>query len=360
MSLKVSGSFSALTPPQVLSLPGVLPYDGYLLRIGMVGLVLCDIAMAVGCFLLAFFLRHQEPLFFRPAGMFWPTDITWAFRPYFGLLVFIPLVRVLMLRYYGLYRLRGEYAYFEDLGNLFKAITTGSLIVMVIVFLFRGGYAYSSFSYSRLVFVFDWLLALAGFGVIRIMLRMVQTLARQRSLNLIPTLIVGTGPEARVCIAEMAEQPRLGYHVVGVLATQSASAEELEKGDVEGVPIVGSFGDLTALAKQYGITEVLITDSKLPSRDIFESMMRCGRKHRLSFRVVPNLFNCLPRKTEIDQIGSLPMIKLFEDPLAGPNKFIKRTIDVVGASLGLLLISPLWAVICLLIKRESPGPAIPV
>lgn len=358
MSSKGSGTSSALSQSQILSFPRLFSYDAYLLRLGTVGLLLCDLAVSIGVFILAFSLRQGEPVFYRPVGSFWPTDVTWAFRPYFALFLFIPIVRLLTLRHYGLYRLRGEYAYFEDLVNIFKAVTTGSLIVMVIVFLFRGGFAYSNFSYSRLVFVYDWILALSGYGIVRVLLRALQTTVRHHAFNLIPTLIVGTGQEARVCLAEIAEEPRLGYRVVGVLTTQEAVSEEIESNEVGGFPILGSFANLPALAKQYGITEVLITDSHLASKDIFQAMMRCGRRHRLSFRVVPNLFNCLPRKTEIDQIGSLPMIKLFEDPLAGPNRILKRALDVTGALIGILLTSPLWAIVMLLIKRESSGPAL--
>ncbi len=358
MSSKGPGSSSALPQTQVLSFPRVVPSDAYVLRTATVALVLCDLIVATASFLVAFYLRHNEAVFYRPLGAWLPTDITWGFRPYFVLLAFIPVVRILTLRYYGLYQLRGEYAFFEDATHLVKAVTMSSLFVIVIVFFFRGGFAFQTFSYSRLVFVYDWALALGGYALVRILLRSLQNILRRRSLNLIPTLVVGTGQSSQVCIAEISEEPRLGYYVVGALATSSSTPEELEKGEVQGVPILGQFDDLPALAKQSGVTEILITDSTLPSRDIFQSMMRVGRKHHLTFRVVPNLFNCLPRKTEIDQIGSLPMIKLFEDPLAGPNRILKRTIDIVGASVGIILLTPFWAVIAFLIKRESPGPAL--
>ncbi|KAF0235424.1 MAG: exopolysaccharide biosynthesis polyprenyl glycosylphosphotransferase, partial [bacterium] len=64
------------------------------------------------------------------------------------------------------------------------------------------------------------------------------------------------------------------------------------------------------------------------------------------------------RKTEIDQIGSLPMIKLFEEPLQGPKRWLKRSVDIVLSIFGIILSTPLWLLIILAIKFTSHGPAI--
>jgi exopolysaccharide biosynthesis polyprenyl glycosylphosphotransferase len=110
--------------------------------------------------------------------------------------------------------------------------------------------------------------------------------------------------------------------------------------------------------RQYSIKEVLITDERISPQALFEAVMRCGRKHRVEFRVVPNLFNCLPRKTGIEQIGSLPMIKLFEEPLQGPNRWLKRSIDLTLSMIAIIVSAPLWLFLMALIKLSSKGPAI--
>src|SRR5215213_7378062 len=75
-------------------------------------------------------------------------------------------------------------------------------------------------------------------------------------------------------------------------------------------------------------------------------MMRCGRRRGVEFRIAPSLFNCLPRKTEIDQIGVLPMIRLFREPLSSGARILKRTFDLIVAALAIVL----------LIKLDSRGP----
>src|SRR6185312_10253961 len=84
--------------------------------------------------------------------------------------------------------------------------------------------------------------------------------------------------------------------------------------------------------------------------------MRCGRRHGVEFRIAPSLFNCLPSKTEVDQIGALPMIRLFREPLSDFARGSKRLSDLFIASLALGLLSPFWLFIALLIKLDSKGP----
>src|SRR4029453_12306171 len=82
----------------------------------------------------------------------------------------------------------------------------------------------------------------------------------------------------------------------------------------------------------------------------------CAGGGGVAFRTAPRLFNCLPQKTEIDQIGILPMIRLFREPLSSGTRLIKRTFDLAASALTILLLFPVWLLIALLIKLDSKGP----
>lgn len=338
----------------LLNISRYLKYESYLLPLCTSMIMLADIFIAAGCFILAYHLRQGGPVFFRPHGSFLPVDITWDFRPYFSVLLFVPIVYLFSLRHYDLYRLKGEFSLLQDLHNLFKATMVSSLIITSIAFLYRGGLEFRDFSYSRLVFVYDWGFAMLAYSFWRIGVRGIQTLFRHREANLIPALVVGCGQNASVCISEIAEKSRLGYRVLGVLTIEGDTAVT----QVAGMPVLGRFEELPALVRQFGVKEVLITDERISPQAIFEAIMRCGRTHHVEFHVVPNLFNCLPRKTEVQQIGSIPMIKLFEEPLRGPNRWIKRTIDFTLSGLAILFSMPLWLLIFAAIKLTSKGPVI--
>jgi exopolysaccharide biosynthesis polyprenyl glycosylphosphotransferase len=204
------------------------------------------------------------------------------------------------------------------------------------------------------VFVADFFLVLVGIGVARLVMRSAQTFVRQRQINLIPTLIVGRGPEAAVFIREMRERPALGYRVIGVVETQAA--ELVQSVSYEGVPVIATLETLPEAIRDSGANEVIIADPQVSGDALFEVMMRCGRRRGIEFRIAPSLFNCLPRKTEIDQIGVLPMIRLFREPLSSGARILKRTFDILLAMLAIVLLSPLWLLLALLIKLDSRGP----
>ena len=226
------------------------------------------------------------------------------------------------------------------------------ITIVAAAFLYRGGFNFRAFSYARSVFVLDFFIALASFYSLRLMVRSAQTFFRLRGINLIPTLVVGRGPEARFCIKEMRERPSLGYRVIGAVDIGGPGPT----GEYEGVPVVSNLAGLPEAIRDSGANEVIIADSQVDADALFDVMMRCGRRRGIEFRIAPSLFNCLPSKTEVDQIGALPMIRLFREPLSDFARATKRISDILIAAFTLALFSPFWLLIALLIKFDSKGP----
>jgi exopolysaccharide biosynthesis polyprenyl glycosylphosphotransferase len=313
------------------------------------GVFVGDAVLTAGCFFLAFAWRENERILSETAWA-WSKE----FVPYVGILFFAVPMRLAMLSYQKVYRFQGAFSYTEEAIKIFKAITVSSLLIVAFAFLFRGGFAFREFSYSRGVFVLDFVLALLLFTAFHLLLRFLQTLIRQRDINLIPTLIVGTNAEAEQTIRELRDRLDLGYRVVGVVVSGQWLVVS-EDSNFENVPIVGTLEDLPEVIKKLDIQEVIITDNKIESEKLFEAMMKVGRKRRVEFRIAPNLFNMLPQKTEVEQIGVLPMVTLFREPLSDAERIVKRVSDMVISLIALLLLAPLWIFIAVLIKLDSRG-----
>jgi exopolysaccharide biosynthesis polyprenyl glycosylphosphotransferase len=313
-------------------------------------LVVTDCLIASGAFLAAFYLREAGSILDTTGGYHWTRE----FAPYGALLFFVVPIRLLTIKYYDLYRLRGEFSFVEDGLRVFKATAIASLLIVALTFLYRGGFQFRAFSYSRSVFVADFVLALFAYVSLRLLIRSVQTFARRRDVNLIPTLVVGRGPEAALCISEMRERPSLGYRVIGVVENGPLGRDVPDS--FEGVPLVSDLKGLPEAILESGANEVIITDPTVSGDALFDVMIRCGRRPGVEFRIAPSLFNCLPRKTEIDQIGALPMIRLFREPLSNAARISKRAFDILIALFALAILSPLWIVVALLIKLDSKGP----
>jgi len=211
-------------------------------------LALTDVALALLSFVFAFYLRHHEAIVHRTSR----GNLAWSreFAPYALLLPLVIPIRLLLLRYYDLYRVRGELSFVEDGARVFKAMAIGSLLIVAAAFIYRGGVAYRTFSYSRAIFFLDFLIALVSIGAVRMLLRAGQILVRRRGINLIPTLIVGRGPEAAICIQEMRARPELGYRVIGIV--ENGSIDAAAPSSFEGVPVIADLKSLPRLGVRLG------------------------------------------------------------------------------------------------------------
>jgi len=344
--MRAERSKQAVIDASVVRVPGRAPR--WIVPTVKATLVIADAAAAAISFMLAFYTRERASVFASGGGLAWSEK----FAPYGALLVFVVLIRLLSFRYCDLYRIRGEFSFFDDGVRIFKATAISSLLIVAVAFLYRGGFAFRAFSYARGVFVADFLYLLVIAGALRFFMRAVQTFVRSRQINLIPTLVVGRGPEASLFIREMRERPSLGYRVIGVVETRSVDGQLT----YEDVPVIGTLESLPEVIRDSGANEVIIADADVNADTLFEVMMRCGRRRGVEFRIAPSLFNCLPRKTEIDQIGVLPMIRLFREPLSNGARILKRTFDLLVAALSIVLLLPLWLLVALIIKLDSKGP----
>ena len=316
------------------------------------GVFAADAVLAAASFMLAFSLREGQPVLSSTAWV-WSKQ----FLPYAGILYFAVAVRLAMLLYQRAYRFQGAFSYTQESIKIFKAAAVGSLLVIGWAFLFRGGFAFREFSYSRGVFVLDFVLALLLSGAFHLALRAVQSNVRRRDVNLIPTLIVGTNAEAQQTLRELGERRELGYRVIGVVGGETSAVGNAGYAEIS-AKIIGSLDELPRLIKELEIQEVIITDNRLPPEKLFEAMMQIGRRQRVEFRFAPSLFNLLPQKTSVEQIGVLPMVRLFREPLSDVERFVKRASDILISLFALLILSPVFLMVSLLIKRGSRGPVV--
>src|SRR5215813_7023386 len=190
-----------LTDASAVRVPGRAP--GWIIPAVKTALVLTDALAAAASFILAFYFREGVSAFASDGRLAWSNQ----FAPYAVLLLFVVAIRMLTFRYCNLYRLRGEFSFVDDSIRIFKATAIGSLLIVAVAFLYRGGFEFRAFSYARAVFVVDFFLVLVGVGATRFVVRSAQKFARRKQINLIPTLVVGRGREAQIFIREMRERP---------------------------------------------------------------------------------------------------------------------------------------------------------
>ncbi len=117
--------------------------------------------------------------------------------------------------------------------------------------------------------------------------------------------------------------------------------------------ILGRINDLEWLARAEFIDEVILALPDQPERT--RQAASIALRNHLDLRAVPDLPPVCWPDAATDHIGGVPVVTLHREPLPSATLFLKRLLDVTGAAIGLLLLSPLMAAIAVLIRLDSPG-----
>jgi exopolysaccharide biosynthesis polyprenyl glycosylphosphotransferase len=117
-------------------------------------------------------------------------------------------------------------------------------------------------------------------------------------------------------------------------------------------------GPLEQLERQFeSIDEVLIADPDFPQDRAVELIDTCHR-HGVKVRVAPSTMEILMDRVEFVPGQALPLFELKPPVFEGIDFVVKRSFDVVGAALLVLVLSPVLAAIAVAVKATSRGGAI--
>lgn len=144
-----------------------------------------------------------------------------------------------------------------------------------------------------------------------------------------------------------------GAHADSVVRALSGST----RWPVEIVGDVTPPEDLTAVVARGGIDEVVLAETDFPEDMIVDLADRC---HRLGIEVnvAPTTMEILLQRAEFRPGMPLPLFRLAAPTFGGLDFLVKRTFDILGASLTLILLSPVLLICALAVKFSSKGPVI--
>jgi len=163
-------------------------------------------------------------------------------------------------------------------------------------------------------------------------------------------LIVGTGPEAHALRHHFERIRHLGYTFKGFIEFPgSIPAKAPRPGDV-----VGNLDTLFQNARKQFVDEIFITAQC--ERGIVQRLLDQSRAHGVDLRVVPDLYDGLAWNRPIEYIGQFPTIPLHRGHVPEIGLVVKRTIDILVATLALVLLFPVLLAVAIVIKLDSRGP----
>jgi Undecaprenyl-phosphate glucose phosphotransferase len=268
-------------------------------------------------------------------------------RPYLLLLVVILPLWVQLYRANGLYEPKRTGSLFREAGTILRANAVGVTVLVAFSFFVR------SYFYSRLVIGLFFGLATVAVLGLRVVVRLALRELRRRGHNLRYVVVVGAGELAAEVIDRLHAHPEAGLRVAAAFSDDPA----LRGRSVRGVPVVGGYADVKAFLQGQRVDQLLLA---LPHDDSpqLEKILTDLDDEVVSIRLVPDLLRVLTLRSSVEDLDGLPMINLREGPLVGWAAVQKRAFDVVVSALGLLVLSPLLALVALAILVSAGRPVL--
>ncbi|MEA2495288.1 MAG: hypothetical protein QOJ29_3199, partial [Thermoleophilaceae bacterium] len=129
----------------------------------------------------------------------------------------------------------------------------------------------------------------------------------------------------------------------------------LDHGDREPPEPLGGLADLDYVIRVHGIERVIIAPSdRTPDEQL--DTIRLVKSLGVKVSVLPRLFEVVGSSMEFDDVDGITLLGLRRYGLSRTSWYLKRAFDLIVATLGVVISSPLLAAIALAIKATSPGP----
>jgi exopolysaccharide biosynthesis polyprenyl glycosylphosphotransferase len=256
--------------------------------------------------------------------------------PAFLLLYVVLIVMACMSQH--LYRTSREIRALQESVKVAKAV--GFATALLVLFVFVSG----NKEISRLVVVTAGVANIGTLAGWRYAKRLYVLKRARRGEGVSRALIIGAGKVGQTLAVWLENNCQLGYSVCGFLDVHP-------NGDAR---VLGSIHDLKKVALGQFVDQLFVT---LPAdREMVKEIWVEARRLRLNLNIVPDIYDGLGWRAPLRSIGGFPIIELHGQPIPGFGLAVKRVLDVVVASLGLILAAPMLALAAVWIRLDSRGP----
>jgi Undecaprenyl-phosphate galactose phosphotransferase WbaP len=240
-----------------------------------------------------------------------------------------------------------RFSFWDEVKQLWKAIFFSTVAVFSLLFLGKMGE-----KYSRTLIVLIGITSFFVFPAIRINAK---KLLRRIGILRSKVLIIGAGKRGRLISRALKEEHNLGYKVVGFLDDDPEKAGTL----IEGVKVHKGVDKAERYIGRSGINTIVIAIPGASKERLNEIINKLQHKAE-NILFIPDILGIAVLGTKLQHFFREQAFALeLQNNLAKPfNIFIKRSFDFIVGSFLLLLLSVPIACMCLLIRLDSPGPAI--
>ena len=147
------------------------------------------------------------------------------------------------------------------------------------------------------------------------------------------------------------------YHGMDVVAV-CLPGGRTDAEEVDGVPVLGDFPGAEPAVEQAGADTVAVLSCPEMDGTTLRRLAWRLEKTGTDLCVAPALMDVAGPRTTIRPVAGLPLLHVEHPEIDGAGKLIKNLVDRTVATLGLILLSPVFLAITVLIRASDPGPAL--
>jgi exopolysaccharide biosynthesis polyprenyl glycosylphosphotransferase len=162
-------------------------------------------------------------------------------------------------------------------------------------------------------------------------------------------LIVGSGVVAGQLATKLRTHVQFGLVPIGLVD------DDVHPVGIPELPWLGPLDELTRVLEEQDVDRVIIAFTRASHEDLL-TCIRTAQDRGIAIDVIPRLFELLDGGGALDRVGGLPLLSVGTARLGWLSQIAKRGLDLVLATLGLIVVAPLLAVLAVAIRAESNGP----
>lgn len=286
-----------------------------------------DILLLLGIFLFSYYLRYSFTVTSLPYGA--KID----FRDYLALLFLLIPVWIAIFFVLGVYRIEGTRKIFSELSSIFWAVSFSVVITTTVMFILRD------VNFSRLMLIYIWVLALLALSLFRVIFFYLRRSLVRFGLGTKRVLVMGKNEAAETLEHFFNRHPGYGYKVVlGLKNYENLSLNQIDQ-----------------LLKEYRVNQI-IQGEIFREQDKNLKLMALAQERQVVFSQIPTLYELRKGAYKVETIGDVPLLRFHSTPLDGWGRIAKRFIDFIISFIVLIILSPFFLIIALIIKLDSLGP----
>ncbi|MGI8773664.1 MAG: sugar transferase [Actinomycetota bacterium] len=264
---------------------------------------------------------------------------------YTGITVLATPVWLFLFWAYGLYEPRQVLSPVNEFKQVFHGVFAGTALLFVADSIFRLNLARG------------WALSVLGLGLImvggeRLIVRKMLHYLRRRGGDVTRTIVLGANHEARTIAKTLEREGWLGYKILGFVDATRSVGDEV--GD--GHQIIGGPHELKELIARERAGLILVAATAFEAEELNKMFWQL-QDVDVDLQITSGTIDLLASRMIVQSVAGVPLLYVRRTGMDRTQMAMKRTLDIFGSAIGLLLLSPFLLGLALWIKKDSSGGA---